>query len=85
MQRMHQRDLKKNAGKPSTAYRSSGKPVGRRKMHISGIKRMYPQYPNEASNLTYPRKEKKNDGDFKEVLDVEIKKMESADQSNDSI
>ena len=46
---------------------------------------MYPQYPNEASNLTYPRKEKKNDGDFKEVLDVEIKKMESADQSNDSI
>lgn len=53
-------------------------------MHISGIKRMYPQYPNKASNLTYPRKEKKNDGDFKEVLDVEIKKMESADQSNDS-
>ena len=35
------------------------------------------QYPNKASNLTYPRKEKKNDGDFKEVLDVEIKKMES--------
>lgn len=29
-------------------------------MHISGIKRMYPQYPNEASNFTYPRKEKKN-------------------------
>lgn len=54
-------------------------------MHISEIKRMYPQYPNEASNLTYPRKEKKNDGDFKEVLDVEIKKMELADQSNDSI
>lgn len=54
-------------------------------MHISGIKRMYPQYPNEASNLTYPRKEKKNDRDFKEVLDVEIKKMELADQSNDSI
>ena len=54
-------------------------------MHISGIKRMYPQYPNKASNLTYPRKEKKNDGDFKEVLDVEIKKMELADQSNDSI
>lgn len=43
-------------------------------MHISEIKRMYPQYPNEASNLTYPRKEKKNDGDFKEVLDVEIKR-----------
>ena len=41
-------------------------------MHISGIKRMYPQYPNKASNLTYPRKEKKNEGDFKEVLDVEI-------------
>ena len=39
-------------------------------MHISGIKRMYPQYPNKASNLTYPRKEKKNDGDFKEVLDL---------------
>lgn len=55
-------------------------------MHISGIKRMYPQYPNKASNLTAtPRKEKKNDGDFKEMLDVEIKKMESADQSNDSI
>lgn len=54
-------------------------------MHISGIKRMYPQCPNKASNLTYSRKEKKNDGDFKEVLDVEIKKMESADQSNDSI
>ncbi len=82
---MHQRDLKKNAGKPSVAYSSYGKPVERRKMHISEIKRMYPQYPNEASNLTYPRKEKKNDGDFKEVLDVEIKKMESADQSNDSI
>lgn len=85
MQRMHQRDLKKNAGKASTAYRSSGKQAERRDMHISGIKRMYPQYPNKASNLTYPRKEKKNDGDFKEVLDVEIKKMESADQSNDSI
>ncbi len=54
-------------------------------MHISEIKRMYPQYPNKASNLTYPRKEKKNDGDFKEMLDVEIKKMELADQSNDSI
>lgn len=55
-------------------------------MHISGIKRMYPQYPNEASNLTYPRKEKKNDGDFKEVLDVEIKRWnQTADQSNDSI
>ena len=43
-------------------------------MHISGLKRMYPQYPNKASNLTYSRKEKKNDGDFKEVLDVEIKR-----------
>lgn len=54
-------------------------------MHISEIKRMYPQYPNKALNLTYPRKEKKNEVVFKEVLDVEIKKMESADQSNDSI
>lgn len=54
-------------------------------MHISGIKRMYPQYPNVASNLTCQRKGKKNDGDFKGVLDAEIKKMESADQSNDSI
>lgn len=77
--------VEKSGRKPSVAYSSYGKPVERRKMHISEIKRMYLQYPNKASNLTYPRKEKKNDGDFKEMLDVEIKKMESADQSNDSI
>ena len=81
----HSREWKESGRKPSVAYSSYGKLVERRKMHISGIKRMYPQYPNKASNLTYSRKEKKNDGDFKEVLDVEIKKMESADQSNDSI
>lgn len=45
-------------------------------MHISEIKRMYPQYPNEASNLTYPRRDKKNEGDFKDLLETEIKKME---------
>lgn len=51
--------VEKSGRKPSVAYSSYGKPVERRKMHISGIKRMYPQYPNKASNLTYPRKEKK--------------------------
>lgn len=44
-------------------------------MHISGIRHNYPD--RHIQNPTRPRKGKKNDGDFKEVLDAEIKKMES--------
>ena len=44
-------------------------------MHISGIRHNYPD--RHIQNPTRPRKGKKKDGDFKEVLDAEIKKMES--------
>lgn len=74
MQHMHQRDLKKNAGKPSVAYSSYGKPVERRKMHISGIRPVKPD--RQTLNPTYPRRDKKNEGDFKDLLETEIKKME---------
>lgn len=44
-------------------------------MHISGTRPVKPD--RQILIPTYPRKEKKNEGDFKDLLDLEIKKMES--------
>lgn len=43
-------------------------------MHISGTRPVKPD--RQILIPTYPRKGKKNEGDFKELLDLEIKKME---------
>ncbi len=43
-------------------------------MHISGIRPVKPD--RQTLNPTYPRRDKKNEGDFKDLLETEIKKME---------
>lgn len=43
-------------------------------MHISGIRPVKPD--RQILNPTYPRRDKKNEGDFKDLLETEIKKME---------
>ena len=48
-------------------------------MHISGISPVKPD--KQILIPTYPRKGKKNEGDFKDLLDLEIKKMESSNRA----
>ncbi len=48
-------------------------------MHISGIRSVKPD--RQILNPTYPRRDKKNEGDFKDLLETEIKKMESQQPS----
>ncbi len=48
-------------------------------MHISGTRPVKPD--RQILIPTYPRKEKKNEGDFKGLLESEIKKMESQQPS----
>lgn len=43
-------------------------------MHISGTRPVKPD--KQILIPTYPRKGKKNEGDFKDLLETEIKKME---------
>lgn len=43
-------------------------------MHISGTRTVKPD--RQILNPTYPRRDKKNEGDFKDLLETEIKKME---------
>ena len=43
-------------------------------MHISGTRPVKPD--KQILNPTYPRRGKKNEGDFKGLLESEIKKME---------
>lgn len=48
-------------------------------MHISRIR---PAKPDKQILIpTYPRRDKKNEGDFKDLLDLEIKKMESSNRA----
>ena len=48
-------------------------------MHISDIRPVYPD--KQILNPTYPRRDKKNEGNFKDLLDLEIKKMESSNRA----
>lgn len=48
-------------------------------MHISDIRPVYPD--RHIQNPAYPRKGKKREGDFSEVLQSEIKKMESSNRA----
>lgn len=48
-------------------------------MHISGIRPVKPD--RQILIPTYPREGKKNEGDFKDLLDLEIKKMESSNRA----
>ena len=41
-------------------------------MHISGIRSVKPD--RQILNPTYPRRDKKNEGDFKDLLETENKK-----------
>lgn len=43
-------------------------------MHISGTRPVKPD--KQILIPTYPRRDKKNEGDFKDLLETEIKKME---------
>lgn len=48
-------------------------------MHISGIRPVKPD--RQILIPTYPRRDKKNEGNFKDLLDLEIKKMESSNRA----
>lgn len=48
-------------------------------MHISGTRPVKPD--KQILIPTYPRKGKKNEGDFKDLLDLEIKNMESSNRA----
>ena len=44
-------------------------------MHISDVRPVKPD--KQILDPTYPRRDKKNEGNFKDLLELEIKKMES--------
>ena len=48
-------------------------------MHISGIRPV--KSDKQILNPTYPRRDKKNEGNFKDLLGLEIKKMESSNRA----